>query len=428
MASKRKHFRQEAVTSQVATAPAKRTGFWLEFLPPFITGAVIVGTITAAATYGYLSRPKPQPLQINPVASASKSLPTLGDLVVMDDEQLARQDLALVNLRCAEGLPGCEKLDVNKSLQTLDKWAAHIKTETDRHLYRATDPKFAAYYKNSEAYYRASMLVQVLQEDLGVRYNLERVQDVDFTKPADLFVHGMIGNRNGGTCVSMPVLYTAMGRRLGYPIKLVTAKAHVFCRWESPKVRFNIEGSGEGFSSFDDEYYTRWPKSISKDELASGQYLKSLTPREELAVFLAARGHCLEDNGRLNDCYVAYAQANVLAPEHPVYGFFLSQVVMRQPEAMGMAQEVFERRLKRAQQIAAMQQQAQQASAAHSQLPGAFQQQVGYRGMNSSDPMQDSLGQQPMGTGVDGLGRPLLPSSGMQNGMDGHSPSGIYGF
>ncbi len=212
----------------------------------------------------------------------------------MTDDELRRQDLALVNLRCAEGLPGSENLDIQSCLATLNQWTQRVRFETERHLYRAHDPKFAKHYRNSEAYLRASMMIQVLQEDLGVKYNMERVRDIDFTKSQDLFIHGMIGHDNGGTCVSMPVLYTAIARRLGYPIFLTTAKAHVFCRWDDGKERFNIEGSGNGFSAFDDEHYMKWPKPISPEEVEAGYYLKSLSPGEELAVFLSARGHCLE--------------------------------------------------------------------------------------------------------------------------------------
>jgi len=63
-------------------------------------------------------------------------------------------------------------------------------------------------------------------------YNKQRVRDVDFKNSRDLFLHGMVGSDNGGTCVSMPVLYVAVGRRLGYPMRLVLAKAHVFARWD----------------------------------------------------------------------------------------------------------------------------------------------------------------------------------------------------
>lgn len=235
----------------------------------------------------------------------------------MTDEQLRQQDLALVNLRCAEGLPGSNELNVTACLQKLDHWAARVRSETERHLYRAHDSRYAKEYRNSEAYLRMSMMLQVLQEDFGVHYNMERVREVDFTKSQDLFIHGMLASDNGGTCVSMPVLYTAIARRLGYPVYLVTAKAHLFCRWDDGKERFNIEGSGSGFSSYDDDYYTKWPRLISPAEVKAGLYLKSLSQGEELAILLSARGHCLEDNGRVPEARVCYAQALQRRPESP---------------------------------------------------------------------------------------------------------------
>jgi hypothetical protein len=221
-------------------------------------------------------------------------------------------------------LPGAEKLNIPKCLATLNQWTQRIKFETERHLHRAHDQRYAKHYRNSEAYLKASMMVQVLQEDLGVKYNMERVRDINFTKSEDLFIHGMIGRDNGGTCVSMPVLYTAIGRRLGYPICLTTAKAHLFCRWDDGKERFNIEGSGNGFSAFDDDYYVKWPKPITEAEVKAGHYLKSLTPGEELAVFLSARGHCLEDIGRRPEALVSYAQALQRRPDSPDYFAFLA--------------------------------------------------------------------------------------------------------
>ena len=218
-------------------------------------------------------------------------------------------------------IQGREGLDIDRCLARLDEWAARVKAETDRHLYRVTDPAYAEHYRRSEAYFRASMLVQVLQEDCGVRYNKERVRDVDFTCSKDLFIHGIIDDPNGGTCVSMPVLYVAVGRRLGYPLYLVVAKAHVFARWDRADrgERFNIEGAGEGFSSYPDEHYTVWPMRLTEADLASGCYLKSLPPAEELAVFLATRGHCLLDTGRATEALDAYAAAQRLAPRDPIY-------------------------------------------------------------------------------------------------------------
>jgi hypothetical protein len=161
------------------------------------------------------------------------------------------------------------------------------------------------------------MLITVVQQDFNVHYNPQRINDVDFTKSEDLFIHGMIDNDNGGTCVSMPVLYTAVARRLGYPVFLVSAKGHLFCRWYDKKEYVNCEATSQGLNTYKDEYYMTFPKPISEAEVKAGLYLKSLTPAEEFAVFLAARGNCLEDNGRKGEALVSYAQAVDRDPKSP---------------------------------------------------------------------------------------------------------------
>jgi hypothetical protein len=145
------------------------------------------------------------------------------------------------------------------------------------------------------------MMITVLQQDFGVRYNPARIFDPDFRDSRDLFIHGILFG-DGGTCASMPVLYVAVGRRLGYPLKLVHAKGHRFARWDDPEgkhwdqpARFNIEGSGRGLNIKPDEYYHTWPRKLKDRELAEGCFLRSHTPREELASFLATRANCLQD-------------------------------------------------------------------------------------------------------------------------------------
>jgi hypothetical protein len=242
---------------------------------------------------------------------------TLEELLAMSPQQLAEVDVAEMNLLCATGLPGSEDLDVDRCLAALDRWAGRVKSETDRHFYKfARDP---GSYRNSEGYFRMLMLITVLQQDFGVRYNVRRVRDIDFRRSQDLFIHGMIGSGNGGTCVSMPVLYAAVARRLGYPVRLVLAKAHVFCRWDSPAERFNIEATNQGMNSFPDEYYLAWPEKVSRAEAGRNRYLLSLSPGEELASFLGCRGHCLLDNGRAREGLDAYAAAHRLAPKDPAY-------------------------------------------------------------------------------------------------------------
>jgi hypothetical protein len=244
---------------------------------------------------------------------------------MMSSEELAKQDLALLNLRAAEGLPGAEKLNFTELLATLDRWAQKVKLDTDRNLYQFLQKPDE--FQHSEAYYRMLMLVTVLQQDFGVHYNFERINDIDFTRSQDLFLHGMVGSTNGGTCVSMPVLYTVVARRLGYPVYLVNAKEHLFCRWDAPGERINIEGTNQGMNSFDDLHYRNWPHPISTQEVESGLYLKSLTNAESFSAYLAARGHCFEDSGNRSDAAVCYSLAVKHSSNHPMYRSFLSQLV-----------------------------------------------------------------------------------------------------
>lgn len=245
--------------------------------------------------------------------------PTLDALLAAPEHQLGTLDIARLNLECAAGLPGAEGLDFSKCLGLVDEWAAQVWKETEKRV-----PIFrqdGAWYDHSEAIFRMVVLVNTLQQDCGVRYNPERIYDPDFTDSRHLFIHGLFSS-HGGTCASMPVLYTAIGRRLGYPLRLVEAKAHVFLRWDDAEglsgfapARVNIEGATRGMNSHPDEFYHNWPMRIECEELASGQYLHSLTPREELASFLALRGNCLQDNARFEEAAHAYQYACLFAPQ-----------------------------------------------------------------------------------------------------------------
>jgi hypothetical protein len=112
----------------------------------------------------------------------------------------------------------------------------------------------------------------------------------------------------------MPVLYLAIGRRLGYPLKLVTTKAHLFLRWEDARERFNLEATGKGMNRYDDENFRQWPFPVTEAEIRTEGYLKSLSAAEELAVFLSSRGNCLKEAGRQAEATDCYAAATRLAP------------------------------------------------------------------------------------------------------------------
>jgi hypothetical protein len=248
-------------------------------------------------------------------------------------------DIGRMNLLCAQELPGADGFVLGTGLVRLDEMAARVRSETERHLYRFQ--KNPGEFEGSEGFFRMLMLAVVLAEDFGVRYAPSkigtaadaRMGDGFFADAQDVFLQGLLGSRSSspspnllpeervarstlalGTCSSLPVLQVAVGRRLGYPLKLVTTKGHLFVRWEGAGERFNIEAAGQGVSRFTDDYYRHWPLEITPAEEAAEGYLKSLTPSEELAVFLSIRGMCLREARRLEEAAAAFAAAARLAP------------------------------------------------------------------------------------------------------------------
>ena len=87
-------------------------------------------------------------------------------------------------------------------------------------------------------------MISVLKTKYGIDYNpkWEHVTPAvkvppDFGKNADdQFIHAVIDSP-GGTCGSLPVFFVAIGRRIGFPLKLVKAMRHLYIRWDDPDGR-----------------------------------------------------------------------------------------------------------------------------------------------------------------------------------------------
>ncbi len=257
-----------------------------------------------------------------------KQTPTLADLLDRPRFNLERADIALLNLLCATGLPGAESLDIPRLLGKLDEWAELVRLDTDRNYYKFIDSP--GRFSNSQAYFCVMQMITVLQEDCGVRYNpkwtcitIDKPIPPEFGRDAeDQFIHAIIDGP-GGTCGSLPVLYAAIGRRLGYPLKIVKAFRHIFLRWDDPDGkhwlhpdRFNIEATGPGIHCLPDEHYKTWPHEIPPEDIEAGIFLKSLTHKEELAEFIAARASCIVKHGKLADAVKAMRKAVELAPHN----------------------------------------------------------------------------------------------------------------
>ena len=252
--------------------------------------------------------------------SESTNLASFASLLNAPSSTSRLVDVAKMNLLIGQDLAVAREIEVNQCLSRLDQWATRVQSETARHQPRFT--RNPTEFEHSQGFFKMLMMTVVLAEDFGVHYVSNRqidpasAADGDgfFANPSDVFLQGVLGTKRGGTCSSLPVLHVAIGRRLGYPLKLVTTKGHLFVRWEGRGERFNLEVSGQGLNRFDDAYYRKWPFPVTDEEVAAEGYLKSLTAPEELAVFLSIRGMCLREAGRRQEAADAFASAARFAP------------------------------------------------------------------------------------------------------------------
>jgi len=247
-------------------------------------------------------------------------------LLMLSNAELQRTDVALLNLLAARGLPGAERLDIERCLRTLDSWAEAVRryvTDSYHEFRRNTSSYF-----HHEGFFLFLSMVTLLKHPRGMaaRYQPTAIDSSDFSDSRDDFLHGVL-TRKLGTCASLPVIFVAIGRRLGWPMHLAVAKRHVLCQWVHDGSRRNLEGSCPGGGdTYPDEHYYRWPAPLTRDELASGRYLRPLNAAESLALFLETRGHCLVDNGRFDEAHEAYAAAYRLAPNWSQYDGHLSSL------------------------------------------------------------------------------------------------------
>ncbi|HLW66667.1 MAG TPA: transglutaminase family protein [Gemmataceae bacterium] len=252
----------------------------------------------------------------------------------MSDEELAVLGTGRVNLLCSVGVKRYDGRDIEQRLETIDRFAGRVKTQTDRAL-----PKFRAKlheFNHSEAYFRMLVMCTVLQQQCGVVYDPNKrglgLGEGPPWEIDDEFLHGILEGK-GGTCMTIPVLYVAVGRKLGYPLELVGTKNHGFCRWDDPVTgeRFNIEATNLGLTTHPDNYYRNWPTKIDPEMEDEFHFLESMSPREELALFINGRANIFKDEDDWAQCVDAYIWASVVDPVRSMYPVMV-RFIMREWE------------------------------------------------------------------------------------------------
>ena len=120
----------------------------------------------------------------------------------------------------------------------------------------------------------------------------------------------------------MPVLFTAVARRLGFPITLVTTSGHLFARWDSHSTNevFNIETTDKFAEFKSDDFYKTFPVTLRPGTVERHGYLISLTPERVLSAFLHLRAMCLWDHGRIEEARDTFIASARLDPGYKQQG------------------------------------------------------------------------------------------------------------
>jgi tetratricopeptide (TPR) repeat protein len=269
------------------------------------------------------------PPPVAPLPVASKAQQAFDILIAKSPEEISQIDLTTLSLSCLGGLPDTDGIDLDQARSRIDKLAALVKDKTAaaEKIMLSENPKF----KDSPEY-RALMLVGTLQDDFNYAHETFQtsaiprppVDDQGKNRPEDMFFHGG-ANQVEGPEIDNPILFVAVGQKLGYPVKLVAAPGHLFARWETPdgKTLFDIEETPDTMRPRYNDYYRKRKIPNSDKVVKEGHFFQSLTPLQAFAVMLQARGNCLQNLGRTAEADEAYAAAHRFAPDVPLYSEFL---------------------------------------------------------------------------------------------------------
>ena len=128
--------------------------------------------------------------------------------------------------------------------------------------------------------------------------------------PNDLFLHSVMDRRQG-YCLSLSILYLSVAERLGLDLYGVVVPGHFFVRYDSGRVRFNIETTSNGASVPDDHYMTKFnvPEN-GRDSI----YMKNLNRRQTIGCFFNNLGNVYSEIGNVDMALVALERAVAINP------------------------------------------------------------------------------------------------------------------
>jgi regulator of sirC expression with transglutaminase-like and TPR domain len=87
-----------------------------------------------------------------------------------------------------------------------------------------------------------------------------------------------------GNCVSMPLLFVILGQKLGIPVTLTKAPAHLYVKFQGDNGKWHGVETTSGGRWADDDWQQKQFPSLTMDAIRNGIYLQPLTRTEVVSV------------------------------------------------------------------------------------------------------------------------------------------------
>lgn len=126
----------------------------------------------------------------------------------------------------------------------------------------------------------------------------------------DLFLHSVMDSRRG-YCLSLSILYLAMGERLGLPLYGVVVPGHFFVRYDDGRVRFNIETTSKGGTAPDEHYINKFKVPENAHD---STYMMNLSKIQTLGCLFNNLGNSYSDIGDTEQALAALERAVQINP------------------------------------------------------------------------------------------------------------------
>jgi tetratricopeptide (TPR) repeat protein len=136
--------------------------------------------------------------------------------------------------------------------------------------------------------------------------HFKSIQTAD--NPEDLFLHVVLDQKRG-YCLSLSVLYLAIGERLGLPLYGVVVPGHFFVRYDDGIRRYNIETTAQGGIAEDDHYIQTFAPPAGHK-----LYMKNLNKRQTLGCFFNNLGNSYSSVGQVDQAFVELSRAVQINP------------------------------------------------------------------------------------------------------------------